>query len=66
MPDGQANTIRDMFISPDDIRTAFCAALSAMYRAEVPLYGDLIELVDQVNEEVRHNGGSWEVAGALI
>lgn len=55
-----------MFISPDDIRTAFCAALSAMYRAEVPLYGDLIELVDQVNEEVRHNGGSWEVAGALI
>jgi uncharacterized glyoxalase superfamily metalloenzyme YdcJ len=37
------------FISPDVIRTAFSAAISAMYRTEVPLYGDLIEIVRDVN-----------------
>jgi uncharacterized glyoxalase superfamily metalloenzyme YdcJ len=36
-------------VSPDDIRTRFCAALSAMYRAEVPLYADLMALVERVN-----------------
>lgn len=66
MPDGQAHTNRVMYVSPDDIRTDFCAALSAMYRQEVPLYGDLIELVDEVNEEIRHQGGSWEVAGMSV
>lgn len=37
------------FISKDELRARFCTALSAMYRTEVPLYGDLIELVDDVN-----------------
>lgn len=37
------------FISPDELRARFCSALSAMYRAEVPLYGDLVELVDEIN-----------------
>jgi len=35
--------------TPDAIRAEFSAAMSAMYRAEVPQYGTLIELVDQVN-----------------
>lgn len=39
------------FVSKDELRARFCAALSAMYRSEVPLYGDLIELVDDVNAE---------------
>ncbi len=36
-------------IAPDVIRARFCAALSAMYRAEVPLYADLLAIVAQVN-----------------
>ncbi len=36
-------------ISPDAIRARFSAALSAMYRAEVPLYADLLTLVEAVN-----------------
>jgi uncharacterized glyoxalase superfamily metalloenzyme YdcJ len=38
------------FVPPDAIRAAFSRAMSAMYRAEVPLYGTLIEIVAQVNE----------------
>jgi uncharacterized glyoxalase superfamily metalloenzyme YdcJ len=38
------------FISPDAIRAAFSAAMSAMYRDEVPAYGTLIALVADVNE----------------
>ncbi|WP_026620188.1 putative glyoxalase superfamily metalloenzyme YdcJ [Ensifer sp. WSM1721] len=39
------------FMSADDIRSAFSAAMSAMYREEVPAYGALMELVARVNEE---------------
>lgn len=39
-------------ISPDQIRNRFSRAMSAMYRQEVPLYGDLIKLVSEVNAEV--------------
>lgn len=38
------------FMSPDAIRTAFSAAMSAMYRDEVPTYGTLMALVADVNE----------------
>ena len=38
-------------VSPDDIRAAFSAAMSAMYRDEVPAYGTLMELVAKVNAE---------------
>jgi uncharacterized glyoxalase superfamily metalloenzyme YdcJ len=38
------------FISPDAIRAAFSAAMSAMYRDEVPAYGTLMALVADVNE----------------
>ena len=40
------------FVSPDDIRSAFSTAMSAMYRSEVPLYGELIEIVEAVNARV--------------
>lgn len=36
-------------ISPDDIRSRFAQAMSDMYRAEVPLYGTLLEIVESVN-----------------
>jgi uncharacterized glyoxalase superfamily metalloenzyme YdcJ len=39
-------------VSADDIRAAFSAAMSAMYRTEVPAYGTLMELVAQVNGKV--------------
>jgi uncharacterized glyoxalase superfamily metalloenzyme YdcJ len=37
------------FVSSDKIRAAFSAAMSAMYRAEVPAYGELIFLVAETN-----------------
>ncbi|MFT4196664.1 MAG: VOC family protein [Pseudoxanthomonas sp.] len=37
------------FVSPDHVRSLFAQAMSAMYRAEVPLYGTLMELVAEVN-----------------
>jgi uncharacterized glyoxalase superfamily metalloenzyme YdcJ len=36
---------------PDEIRTLFSRAMSDMYRTEVPQYGTLVELVDDVNRE---------------
>ncbi|PAT31913.1 DUF1338 domain-containing protein [Vandammella animalimorsus] len=38
-------------LSPDEIRTRFSSAMSAMYRDEVPQYGALLELVAQVNAQ---------------
>lgn len=43
---------RTGFISPDDIRTSFSAAMSAMYRQEVPAYGQLMALVARANNEM--------------
>jgi len=40
------------FVPPDDIRADFSRAMSHMYKAEVPLYGTLLELVAEVNESV--------------
>ncbi|MBV4477464.1 2-oxoadipate dioxygenase/decarboxylase HglS [Pseudomonas botevensis] len=40
------------FISPDLIRQRFSKAMSDMYREEVPLYGALMELVEQTNRNV--------------
>jgi uncharacterized glyoxalase superfamily metalloenzyme YdcJ len=39
------------YVSPDRIRDRFSAAMSDMYRTEVPQYGTLLALVDQVNRE---------------
>ena len=41
------------FVHPDEIRSRFSAALSAMYRAEVPQYGELLALVSEVNSQDR-------------
>ncbi|MDO4682436.1 MAG: VOC family protein [Lautropia sp.] len=37
------------FVSPDEIRTRFSSAMSKMYRAEVPQYGTLLDLVADIN-----------------
>ncbi|WP_347302472.1 VOC family protein [Croceibacterium sp. TMG7-5b_MA50] len=42
----------DQHVAPAAIRAAFSAAMSRMYRAEVPLYGDLLEIVAAVNAAV--------------
>ncbi|MBL0373965.1 VOC family protein [Rhizobium sp. KVB221] len=39
------------FVSPDAVRSKFSAAMSAMYREEVPAYGTLMGLVTKVNDE---------------
>lgn len=43
------------FVSSDEIRTQFSAAMSAMYRDEVPAYGTLMDLVAKVNDTVLAN-----------
>ncbi|TMV78340.1 VOC family protein, partial [Thioclava sp. BHET1] len=40
----------DPFVSTDAIRSLFSQAMSKMYRAEVPAYGTLIDLVREVND----------------
>ena len=39
------------YVSADKIRSDFSAAMSAMYRDEVPAYGTLMSLVADVNDE---------------
>lgn len=39
-------------VSPTAIRARFSSAMSAMYRREVPLYGDLLDIVAKVNSAV--------------
>ncbi len=43
------------FASRDLIRADFSRAMSHMYKAEVPLYGSLLELVGQINQQVLAN-----------
>lgn len=43
---------RNSHASEHDIRTAFFEAMSRMYRTEVPLYGDLLDIVDDMNRRV--------------
>ncbi len=38
-------------LSANDVRDRFSKAMSAMYQTEVPQYGTLLELVEQVNRE---------------
>lgn len=40
------------YVDPNDIRNHFTVAMSAMYRNEVPLYGDLVRIVRTINEDV--------------
>ncbi|WP_300532989.1 VOC family protein [uncultured Mameliella sp.] len=41
-----------MTVSPSQIRAEFSAAMSEMYRTEVPAYGTLVEIVEDVNAAV--------------
>ncbi|USP78613.1 duf1338 domain protein [Curvularia clavata] len=43
---------RSKFVHQDALRSTFALYMSVMYKAEVPLYGDLIEIVRVVNEKV--------------
>jgi uncharacterized glyoxalase superfamily metalloenzyme YdcJ len=40
-------------VSADEVRSRFSAAMSDMYRQEVPLYGTLLDLVAEVNARTR-------------
>ncbi|KAK4199006.1 hypothetical protein QBC40DRAFT_228987 [Triangularia verruculosa] len=42
---------------PDHLRTRFVRALSDMYRAEVPLYGKLVDLVNNVDTSILQSRG---------
>ncbi|KAL7622908.1 hypothetical protein AAE478_006587 [Parahypoxylon ruwenzoriense] len=44
------------FVDSDDLRTRFANAMSSMYRVEVPLYGDLLDIVGRVNAHVVRDG----------
>jgi len=41
--------VTENFISADEIRARFSSAMSTMYRAEVPQYGVLLDLVAEIN-----------------
>lgn len=45
----------DTFIDVDTLRTTFALGLSAMYKAEVPMYGDLVRIVQEVNQKALSN-----------
>lgn len=40
------------FVPPHSIRAAFSAAMSDMYKKEVPLYGCLLEIVREINQAI--------------
>ena len=44
-------TTTSVWTPEHDIRGMFSMAMSEMYRQEVPLYGQLLELVNQVNQK---------------
>ncbi|KAF5525987.1 Uncharacterized protein CGCA056_v002627 [Colletotrichum aenigma] len=41
------------YVDADTLRTTFALAMSTMYKAEVPLYGDLIQIVQKVNRDAQ-------------
>jgi len=47
------------FIHPNEIRAQFATAMSDLYRIEVPLYGELLDLVQQVNQQVLNDNPEW-------
>lgn len=40
------------YVAYDDLRVRFAAAMSQMYKAEVPLYGELMEIVRDINRKI--------------
>ncbi len=51
-PDPGIPRMTESFVSPDEIRSRFALAMSAMYRTEVPQYGTLVAMVEQINADV--------------
>ncbi|KAI3530280.1 hypothetical protein CSPX01_14936 [Colletotrichum filicis] len=41
------------YVDADTLRTTFALAMSAMYKAEVPLYDDLIQIVQTINRDAQ-------------
>jgi uncharacterized glyoxalase superfamily metalloenzyme YdcJ len=52
LPIVSQNTQNHDFIRQDDLRSAFALSMSAMYKAEVPLYGDLVQIVQETNKHI--------------
>jgi uncharacterized glyoxalase superfamily metalloenzyme YdcJ len=48
----QLRTVEHRYVDADVLRTRFALAMSNMYKAEVPLYGDLVSIVQGVNRSV--------------
>jgi uncharacterized glyoxalase superfamily metalloenzyme YdcJ len=46
----QKTNVRGPFKDANILRTEFASAMSEMYRTEVPLYGDLIKIVHDINK----------------
>lgn len=55
-----------MFATSDEIRALFSDAMSVMYRQEVPLYGELLDLVADVNARHARDEGAGPDASARI
>ena len=49
---GQKSTDDNIFVAEHQIRNMFSRALSDMYKKEVPLYGDLMDIVSGINQDV--------------
>lgn len=48
-------------VAPWALRARFAGALSRMYAAEVPAYGDLVEVCNDINREALGEGGGSEL-----
>lgn len=49
---GNSNDTAKAFVSPEYIRKRFSTIMSDMYKDEVPLYGELLNLVNDINNNV--------------
>lgn len=47
-----SNIITEKFVSSEYIRNRFATIMSEMYKDEVPLYGELLDLVHDINDNV--------------
>lgn len=54
------------YVDADSLRTTFALAMSAMYKAEVPLYDDLIQIVQRVNRDVHSQRAQHNGEGAML
>ncbi len=48
-------------VPPHAIRSEFSAAMSDMYRREVPLYGQLLDIVRKINDEILQQNPGLEI-----